>query len=156
EALTGEVRAGEEETELDLGGLRSVAAVDGVALDVGAVGVPDGPGGRLLGVRGPPHLAVAGDGALPLDGHYHAGAGGHELDEGAVEGAVLVDGVEGLRLRLAEADQPERDDLEPRLLDEVDDAADRVLGDGIGFDDSERSLDGHGLSFSPETLVLQP
>jgi hypothetical protein len=55
----------------------------------------------------------------------------------------LVNGVEAPGLRLAQPGEAQADDLQPLVLDHVDDAADAALGDGVGLDDSKGALGGH-------------
>src|SRR5262245_20292580 len=100
--------AREEESLLDDGVLGRVAAVDGVALDGGAIELADRP---LLGlgyVRGTHHLAEMGDGILALQSHRDHWPAGHELHQAAIERPLLVHLVERLGLRLREPQ-----DLEP-------------------------------------------
>src|SRR3712207_7105063 len=60
------------------------------------------------------------------------------------------------RLVLAQAGEPQADDLQPLVLDHVDDAADAALGDGVRLDDSKSALGGHVLIRSEEhTSELQ-
>jgi hypothetical protein len=54
-----------------------------------------------------------------------------------------VNGVEAPGLVLVQLGEAQADHLQPGLFDEADDAADRVLGDRVGFDDAEGSFDGH-------------
>src|SRR6185312_10616076 len=86
----------EEVGDLDLGGLRRVAAVHGIGVDglreVGA----DGALGGLLRIGGAHEVAVPEDRVLAFEHLDHHRARAHEFDEVVEERAALVDRVEAL------------------------------------------------------------
>src|SRR5437870_5227741 len=136
----------EEVRNLERGRLRRVRPVHGVRLDRAREVPPDGAGRRLGGVGRPHQLAQARDGILALQHHGHARPLRHERAEARIEGSLLVDGVESGGLSGGEVDAPGGQDPEPRLLEAGDDPADDALLNGVGLDDGERALHGHGIS----------
>src|SRR4051812_8502799 len=98
-----QIRRREEETELLLRRLGSVRPVSAVPLDIRGEALTDGPL-RGVGWIGRAHdLAQFLNGVLALERHHDDRPLGHELDQSAEERAFLMDGIEPLRLLLAEA-----------------------------------------------------
>ena len=114
-----------------------------VRLDALGEVLSDRAGVCLGGVGGAHDLAVFHDGALALQDLDDDGARGHEVDEGAVEGAFFMDGVERLGLGLREVQALLRDDAQARLLEALVDGARQVTAGGVGLDNREGALGGH-------------
>ena len=102
------------------------------------------PGGRLGGIGGAHEIAEPGDRVVALEHHGHDRPLDHEGAEAREEGPRLVDGVEARGLLGAEAHELGGEDRESGLLEAGDDLPGDALGDGVGLDDGERALDGHG------------
>src|SRR5262249_11326028 len=80
------------EGEFLLGGLGSVRAVVAVAFDIRGETLPDGAFRGVRGIRCAHDFAELLDRVLALEGHHDNRTFGHELDQPAEEGALLVDG----------------------------------------------------------------
>src|SRR4029077_517566 len=96
-------RLTEEEPSFAVGVLVAVRGVNGVSLLGFSIEFLHRPFGGLLRISGADGGAKRGDGVALFEYHRHRGARGHERDEGRVERAVAMHGVEFFRLRVAQA-----------------------------------------------------
>ena len=127
----------EEECAFDGGVLGGVGAVDDVlALAVG-VELADGALVGLRRVSRADQRTEVSDGVLLFEDHRHARAGGHEIDQLAVKGALLVHGVKCAGGLFGEAGFLHRHDAEPGALDLVGDGTDELLAHAIGLQDGK-------------------
>lgn len=104
-------------------------------LAVIAVGI-----GRVGGAH---HFAVLGDGVLAFQDLHDDRLGGHELDQLAIEGTVLVDLVELAGLGGRQVDALGRDDAQAGILELGGDLAGQVAAGRVGLDDGKGAFDRH-------------
>lgn len=83
----------EPQSDLLLGRLDGIGAVDDVAADLDAEVTTDGAGQGVGGVGGTEHLTAGLDHIEALPDHGHHGAGVHVVDESGEEGASRQVGV---------------------------------------------------------------
>ena len=103
--------------------------------------VPSAASSELVGPMSPP---PGGNRVLSLERDHDDRSGGHEGNQVLVERSRLVNGVEPLGLRFRQLQALEAKDRQSDLLDSPKDLTRRAkTGDGVGFDDGERPLDGH-------------
>src|SRR5262249_13534989 len=134
----------EEVRDLECRRLGGVGAVNGIGLDRRREVLADRAGGGLRRIGRPHQLAHASDRMVALEDHRHTGPAGHERAQARVERALAVDGGEAAGLARRAVNEPGGEDLETGLLEAADDLPDRAAGDGVGLDDGESALDGHG------------
>ena len=109
--------------------------MQGVLTYISAVGPTQGSISGLFWVGRPDDVPVFLNGSVAFENHDHDGAAAHEFRQLVEEGALAVDGVETARLAERQMQALERRDLEAFFLEALDDGADFVLLDGVGFDD---------------------
>src|SRR5262245_24131855 len=107
----------EEVRNLECGGVRSIGAVDGIALDVGSELLADGSGIGFGGVCRPHHFPEFLDSIVSLEHHGDNRSLRHELHETSKERSILVNIIESLGLRLGQMKHFQCAYPEPGLLD---------------------------------------
>lgn len=143
---------GEEECAFDGGVLGGVGAVDDVlALAVG-IELADGSLVSLCRIGRADQRTEVRDGVLFFEDHRYARAGGHEIDQLAVKGALLVHGVKCACGLFGEAGFLHRHDAETGAFDLVGYSADELLAHAIGLEDGKGTFHGGGLHFVLKSL----
>ena len=108
------------------------------------------PSSALRRVGGAHQLAQIGDGIFFFERQDDDRAARHEVGQRAEERAAGMHGVELLGLMLGDFQHLHGEDAEAVFLELLDDVADGVFADGVGFDDGESALQ----SFHGWSLVL--
>ncbi|MNE66077.1 hypothetical protein D3C80_1616080 [compost metagenome] len=106
----------------------------------------DGAGSSFLRVGGPHQLAVLQNGVFTFQDLDDDRTGGHEGNQVLEEAALAVLGVEAGSFALGQLNHLGSDDAQAGLLETGGDFADHVLGNGVGLDDGEGALQGHGIT----------
>src|SRR5690606_24462458 len=129
--------------DLASGGSLGVGTVYGVFVDGnGEIGA-DGARSGFFRVGGAHQLTVLGNGVLAFQNLDDDRTGGHEGDQILEETTLAVLGVEAGSFALGQLDHLGSDDAQAGLLETGGDFADDVLGDSVGLDDGEGTLQGH-------------
>src|SRR4051812_18458704 len=142
-----QVRSGEtgkENLDFPLGRLFGVRGMDQIFPNDGAEIATDGTGrrGDRIGRAGQRPDAL--DHALTLDDQRHGRPGGHEFDQGLVEGLADMLGVVLLQQLTAQPAQLQGGDRPARfLLDPAENLAHQSASYGVGLEKDERAL-AHG------------
>ena len=136
----------EEECDLDLSRLRRIRAVRSVFGEgIGEIGA-NGAGCSIGGIGGTHDVTIFVDGVLAFERLDHDRTRDHEIDQFVEEWLALMNGIEGARLLAAQMQHTGGDDAQTGGLEAAQNGTDGVLGDGIGFDDGQGTLDSHAGS----------
>ena len=103
-------------------------------------------GGGFFRVGRAHECAVTGDGILAAQHLHHHRAGGHEFDQFGKKRTFAVNVVETGGIVAAKAQHFGGDDFQAVFFEAVENGAGMAVLHGIGFDDGERHLRGHGDS----------
>ena len=133
----------EEEVDLDLGVLGAVRTMDRIGFDRLCEGLADRALVGIGRVGGTHHFAVLRDGIVALEHLDDDRARDHEADQIVEEGALAVDAVEALGLRLRHVDALGGDDAQAGLFELRGDRAGQVATRGVGLDDRESPFGRH-------------
>src|SRR4051794_24808773 len=144
----------EPEADLARGGLGRIRAVDEIERHLGAELTSDRTRVGLDRIGRSDHLARGLHGARPLENHRDELASGDELDQLAEKRLVLVLLVVDVGDLLVGLHQLERDEPKPLPLEPRNDLAGERTLEGIGLDEDECALGGHGRGTVPESLRL--
>jgi len=136
----GEVLLAEPESDLLVGGLNRVGAVDDVSADINGEVSSDGTWLGVIGSGGAEHLSAGGDDIVAFPNHCDDGAGGgvgNEASEEALGGEISVVLLEHL---FAGGGQFHTNKLESLSLESANDLTNEASLDAIGLDHNESSL----------------
>src|ERR1039458_3509918 len=146
-------RRPKEKRQLHRRRLRAVRPVNAIPLDVGGEPLADGAFGGISRVGGAHHFAQTLDGILALQRHHDNRPLGHELDQAAIEGALLMDRVETLGLLFGEPCHAQAQNLKARLLNQGQNFTCLPGCHGIGLNNGKRTFDTHKrlCTFTPKS-----
>ncbi len=135
----------EEESDFLRRGFRRVGAMHGIGIDaVGEVGA-DGAGGGFFRVGCAHQVAVLENGAFAFKHLDHHRARDHEIHQILEKRTGLVHRIKSFGLGARQMRHARSDNFQTGRLETGVDLADHVFGNGVGFDDGERALNGHTL-----------
>src|SRR5690606_4228408 len=124
-------------------GCFGVGTVYGVLVDGYSEVGTDGTCSGFFRVGGTHQLTVLGNGVFAFQHLNDDRAGGHEGNQVLEEATLAVLGVEASSFALGQLNHLGSDDAQAGLLETGGDFADDVLGDSVGLDDGEGTLQGH-------------
>jgi hypothetical protein len=130
----------EEERNLPLGGLRTVAPVNQVERVAYAEVTPNGSRGCLAPEGGAHHVPADGDGSASSDREHDDRRTCHESHQSWVECLLPVCLIVSGREILRNPHHLASDDLQSLVFETGDDSPDQPALDGVGFQDDERGL----------------
>lgn len=131
---------GEPQSDLLVGALHRVRAVDHIPTDVDAVVPTKRPRLRRQRVGGADHLAPRLHHLLPLPYHRHHGPGRYVLDQAREERLGRQVSVVLLRERLLDVDHLQGAEVVPLRLEALDDLAHEASLDAVRLHHDERAL----------------
>src|SRR5579864_6403537 len=144
----------EEVAQLEARGFFCVGAVNGVVLNVGRPLLADRAFGGLGWVGSPHQGAQIGDRIFLLQGKHYDRPARHEVGQRVEKWTAGMHGVELLGLVLGNLQHLHGENAETVLLELFDDVADRVLADGVGFNDGKCALQCFHSVVGPQSLGL--